>query len=79
MGWEYIAILLFSTILSIALAPKPAKPEPATLEDFEFPTAEEGTPQIIVFGDVWIDGWMVLAYGNLRTEPIEQGKKGGKK
>lgn len=75
MSWEYIVILLVSTLISVALAPKPAKPTPATLEDFEFPTAEEGTPQIIVFGDVWIDGWQVLAFGNLRTEPIRGDKK----
>jgi hypothetical protein len=25
----------------------------------------------VVFGDVWIEGWMVLEYGNYRTEEIE--------
>lgn len=78
MGWEYFFILILSTAISIALAPKPKAPDPAVFEDFNFPQVEEGTPQIVLFGDCWLEGWMVLSYGNLRIEEIEDdsGKKG---
>ena len=72
MGWEYLIILAISTLITIALTPKPEVPKAAVMEDFEFPQVDEGTPQIVVFGDCWIDGWMVLSYGNLRTEEVKQ-------
>lgn len=73
----YIFILIATIVIGIALAPRPTVPQAATLEDFEFPKADEGTPQIVIFGDVWINGWTVLEYGNLRADPIygEGGKK----
>jgi hypothetical protein len=49
---------------------------PSTLEDFDFPQSEDGTPQAVLFGDAWTSGWMVLWYGNFRTKKI---KAGGKK
>lgn len=75
--WEYLAILAITIIVGVVLAPKPTVPKPATLEDFDIPQVDEGTPQIVIFGDVWITGWMVLHYGNLRTTSIEvdTGKK----
>lgn len=73
----YIIVLIASIVISQALAPKPEKPKAATLQDFEFPQAEEGTPQAVIFGDVWTNGWQVLSYGNLRTEAIQS--SGGKK
>lgn len=69
--WISIAILLVSLIVSYAVQPKPAVPKPAALSDFDFPQSTEGTPQAIVFGDVWISGWMVLGTGNFRTTPIK--------
>lgn len=58
-----------------ALLVKPQKTKPAALEDFDFPQAEEGTPQAVYFGDCWTDGWMVLWFGNMRTTKIKKGKK----
>lgn len=77
MGWEYIVVLIIAAVVSYALAPKPPIPPPATLEDFQVPTAEEGRPIPVVFGEVWITGPNVLWYGNLSAQPIY--KKGGKK
>lgn len=73
----YLFVLVAAILIGIALAPKPTVPQPATLEDFDFPKADEGGPQIVIFGDVWINGWTVLEYGNLRADPIygEGGKK----
>lgn len=71
-----IAILIISLIVSYATRPKPPKPKPPALEDFDFPQFEEGTPQIVVFGDVWLKDWMVLTVGNYRTTAIKaDGKK----
>lgn len=67
----YLILVIVSYILSSALAPKPKVEPPATLKDFEFPQVDEGTPQMVVFGDVWIEGWTVLAYGDLQVEEIK--------
>ncbi len=72
-----IGMMIFSYAMQVLLTPKPVKPKPAALEDFDFPQVEEGTPQSIVFGDVWISDWFVLWYGNLRTTAVKT--KGGKK
>ncbi len=54
---------------------KPQRQAPASLEDFDFPQVEEGTPQAVFFGDCWTQGWMILWYGNLRTTKIKKSKK----
>ncbi len=66
----YVAVLIISLMLSVALAPKPPQPKPAAISDFDLPQTDEGTPVPVVFGDGWISGWTVLAYGNLRSHPI---------
>lgn len=78
MGWDLVFYLLAAAVISYALAPKQQVPPPASLEEFDFPQIEEGTPQAVIFGDVWVEDWMVLAYGNLRTTTIQR-DEGGKK
>lgn len=68
--WIQIALLVVSLVVSIALRPKPVVPKPAAFEDFDFPQSTEGTAQAVIFGDVWLEGWMVLGVGNYRTTPI---------
>ena len=63
-------------VLSAALAPKPPKPKAAALADFDFPTADEGTPQIVVFGDVWLTDWTVIGIGNYRNQAIRKSTGG---
>ena len=70
--WVQLAIFVVSLIVSYATRPKPQTPRAAAFEDFEFPQADEGTPQVFVFGDVWIEDWMVVGVGNFRTEPIRR-------
>lgn len=72
-----LALLVISYFVSAALAPKPPKPKPAALEDFDIPVAEQGRPVPVVFGTVLITGPNVLWYGDLRTTAITE--KGGKK
>lgn len=70
--WLQIAFMLLAVVVSVATRPKPKTPKPAALSDFEFPQSTEGTPQIWVFGDVWIEDWMVLGVGNFRTKAIRR-------
>lgn len=72
-----IGMLVASYAITALLMPKPEKPKPAALEDFDFPQVDDGTPQSVIFGDVWISDWHVLWYGNLRTSEVTY--KGGKK
>lgn len=72
-----LALLVISYFVSAALAPKPPKPKPAALEDFDIPVAEQGRPVPVVFGTVLITGPNVLWYGDLRTTAITE--KGGNK
>lgn len=75
--FSYLVILVVSALVSYALAPKPSPPKPASLEDFDAPTAEEDREIPVVFGTVTITGPNVIFYGNLRSEAIR--KSGGKK
>lgn len=71
---KWVAIMVASYLIGQALTPKQKnnKPEAAAADDWEFPQAEEGTPQCVVFGDCWLEDWMVLDYGNYRTQEIKK-------
>lgn len=64
------ALMAVSVVVSALIRPKAQTPEPAKLADFEFPQDAEGTPEMVVFGDVWIEGWFVIWYGNLTTQKV---------
>lgn len=66
-----ILLLVASWVIGAATAPKPQQQKPTAFEDIDFPQAEEGTPQNVIFGDTWSGDWTVLAVGNYRTEPIK--------
>jgi hypothetical protein len=73
-AWALIAMVAATAVK--ALLVKPQKVKQASLEDFDFPQVDEGTPQAVYFGDCWTDGWMVLWYGDYRTTKIKsKGKK----
>ncbi len=72
-----IGLLIASYAIQALTTPKTDPQKPAALEDFDFPQFEEGTPQSVVFGDVWTEDMFVLWYGNLRTSAIKS--SGGKK
>ncbi|RKG29975.1 hypothetical protein D7V21_16715, partial [Acinetobacter guerrae] len=73
--WQ-IVVLIASLVISYAMQPKPPKQKPAAFEDFDFPTADDGTPQVVVFGDVWLTGWTIIGAGNYRAESIITKVKG---
>lgn len=66
-----IGTLIASYVISAMIVPKAEIPKPASLEDFDFPQVEEGTPQAVIFGDVVCSGWQVLWYGNMRTSAVK--------
>ena len=72
-----LGMMIASYAINALLAPKTDTPKPASLDAFDFPQVDEGTPQSVVFGDVWIEDWHVLWYGNLRTSAVKS--EGGKK
>jgi hypothetical protein len=67
-----LVVFIVSMVVAIASAPKPTVPSPAAFEDFDFPQTDEGTPRIVIFGDCWIEGWMVLGVGNYRYTEIKK-------
>lgn len=73
--WPQFIILLISIAINIALAPKIPKPKPASLEDFDIPTTEEGTPVPVLFGTCRTTGATLLWYGDLRSAPIKASGK----
>lgn len=75
-AWALVFLVASYAIQAILVKPQPQQ-GPAALSDFDFPQADEGTPQAVFFGDCWTEGWMVLWYGNYRTSKIQS--KGGKK
>ena len=77
--WNLIGWWVATAVLAYALRPKPVNqtPTPATIEDFEAPTAEDGREIPVLFGTREVQGPNVVWYGDLRTEAIkaEVGKK----
>ena len=68
--WIYLAML----VISIFVAYKKTKKndvKPASLQDFDVPTAEAGRDICMCAGDVWIDDPNFLDYFDLRTTPIK--------
>lgn len=78
-----IALLVVSYAIQALTAKKPVgvDAKPATFEEFKFPQWEEGTPQAVVFGDVWTGDWMVTGVTNYKVEAIRStgSGSGGKK
>ena len=70
-------VFLVSLAIQYFLAPSPPKPKPASLSDFDVPTADEHRPIPVVFGTVRITGVNTVWYGDLKSVAIK--KKGGKK
>ncbi|WP_307734426.1 hypothetical protein [Xanthomonas albilineans] len=70
--WVSIALILVSILYSAYMARK-NQPHAAIFEDGDFPTADEGTPQYVVFGDCWSADWCVIAWGNQRNRKVKKG------
>lgn len=74
--FAWALVLMVASYAITALTMKTPKVEAASLSNFDIPQFEEGTPHAVVFGDVWLEGWQVLWFGNYRTTKIKsKGKK----
>lgn len=72
-----VQLIIFAVAIaaSIALAPKPEKPRPASLSDFDAPTAEEGRSIPVVFGTVVVKSPNVTWFGDHRSEKVRASGK----
>jgi hypothetical protein len=72
-----VVMLIASFVITALMAKKPQEPTPLNITNFQVPQVDEGTPQAVIFGDVWVPDYQVLWYGNLFNTPIDA--DGGKK
>ncbi len=72
-----IVLLIASYVITALTAKKPQEAQPLAITNFQVPQVDEGTPQSVIFGDVWVPDYQVLWYGNLFSTPIDA--NGGKK
>lgn len=72
MIWGQLAWFVVTTLVSIALAPKPPRPRPAALDDLDLPVSEEGKPVPVIFGTVRQTGPNVIWYGDLSKKAIRK-------
>jgi len=72
--WSFV-LWIGTTILSYLLQPKPEEPSPASLGDFQVPTADSSRSIPVVFGTVLIKDPNTVWYGGLSSYPIK--KSGG--
>ncbi|MGE1669094.1 hypothetical protein ACMFFR_00010 [Pseudomonas aeruginosa] len=54
-----------------------AEAEPEALTSEDLPQTEDGTGHYVIFGDVWIEDWIVLGTGHERMQAVKS--KGSKK
>jgi hypothetical protein len=74
-----VVLLIISYIITSLFAPRAQDAKPATIEEFDFPQTEEGTPQCVFFGECWTEDWTIGGIGNYRNRPIKASGGGGKK
>lgn len=72
MGWEELIYFVITILLSVALAPKPKAPRQATIDDFKIPTAQEGRPIPVIFGEVVVTGSNCVWYGDLNIKSLKK-------
>lgn len=71
--WVHVIWMVVTTLIMMALAPKPKKPEAGTPE---VPTVEDGKGIRMVFGEVWVSDLTVIGHKPMGTKNI-RGKKSG--
>lgn len=54
-------------IIGYLLAPKPKASQPDEVKDMDNPTADEGRPIPVVFGELEIEGTNIIWYGQKHT------------
>jgi hypothetical protein len=65
-----VFMMVASYMISASMVQKPDDARPSRFEDIDFPRAEEGSTQAVIFGDCWCGDWTVLGVGNYSVSPI---------
>jgi hypothetical protein len=71
MGWWWVVWFVASIFIQRALAPKPEKPQPKGLSDFDLPTVDASRAVPVIFGTCKITGPNVLWYGDFQAVSTE--------
>ncbi len=66
-----LAVMVVSSFIMQALAPKPPTPKAASLEDVDATMAEEGQEIPVIFGTYWMSSPNILWYGDMKTRAIK--------
>jgi len=69
---EMLVIFLITTLISMALAPKPPNAKADGLEDFTAPTSDPKRPIGVLFGTARIKGSHCVYYGDLKSSAIRK-------
>ncbi len=73
--WIQLAIMVISALISYAMRPKVEGPKP---QESTIPQVQDGKSIVRIYGTVWVDDSIILAWSTkIPPEPIK--KKGGKK
>lgn len=73
--WIQLAIMVVSALISYAMRPKVEGPKP---QESSIPQVQDGKSIVRIYGTVWVDDSIILAWSTkIPPEPIK--KKGGKK
>lgn len=72
-AWALVLMVASYAIQSLLM--KQPKVKPTSADEIDFPQAEEGTPQCVIFGDGWTSGYQTVWHGNIRTKKIKGGGK----
>lgn len=80
MGWDDLIYFAITILIEMALRPKPKTENPvaANLDAVDAPVSQQGTPVPVTFGTVKLKSPNVVWYGDLRADPIYNGKSGKK-
>lgn len=62
-----LAVGVGMQVVGYLLAPKPKGPQPAEVKDMDDPTAEEGRPIPVVFGEMEVTGTNIIWFGEKAT------------
>jgi hypothetical protein len=74
-----LLLLIATSVVGALLTPKPHfnQPQPNSLGDFRFPTAQEGRAVPVICGTVKIQGGNTVWWGDLQIVPIKKKVKSG--
>lgn len=71
----YIIVFVIAYVVAAAVKPKIQEQQPASLGDFQAPTAEPGRPIPVIFGTVYLQSPNVVWYGDLGYVAVKSGGK----